>query len=315
MSASAPELDITLYSKTADQSTLYIPHREVDEYGLTFVTNEEANVYNLNEGCTYVEVKPGEMTYFLFTPARGGMYELSVVDQQDCVFGYYGSPNYISETPLQDIVDGISTVNIEETAVTGDPDNTIALVMAVSSEESTGCVVCINRVGDAAWNPSQEEWIIYETTADLSDCVLPEGTELKNFDLSQTYNLVYNPDDGFYHLDSADGKLVYVYLTKNPRFVDCFQTILEEGTVRAYFYDDDGNFVKKEAYGQCLKEYFPYADAAKGVYPLTKDLEYIIQSFGTHMGWWDASSGGYIMSNYPNLNVDSAWLFMCCYAE
>ena len=51
-----------------------------------------------------------------------------------------------------------------------------------------------------------------------------------------------------------------------------------------------------------------------GVYPLTQDLMYIIQTYGEYTGWWRADASNYLFGSLLNLNVDSAWLFMCCYA-
>lgn len=315
LTADAPELEIELIpNASGEQVILNIPEVSYDELGLSSVTPVETLVYQLSEGATYVSVTPGEMTYFLFTPTRGGTYELSVQEGKGCTFAYYGNPNYIRDVPIQEIVDNVCTVNVENNAVTGDADNTLVLVLAVESTEASNCVVCIDRVGDPAWSVSQEEWIIYKTTAKLEQCVIAENVELKNFDLTKEYNIVFNKEDGLYHVGSESGPVVYTYLTKNPRFVDCFQTILEEGSVRAYFYDENGKFVKKEAYGTCLKEYFEYADAENGVYPLTADLMYIIQSYGEHQGWWIRGNKGFIV-DVNDLVEASAWLFMCCYAE
>lgn len=319
VSADAPQLTVVRYARASgEQVPINIPQTrtEVDENGLSWTITDttEQMLYQLNEGCTYVQATPGQRSYYLFMPTRGGQYALSVEDGEGCVFGYYGNPSFIRQEPAQPIVDGVTTVNIENGAVTDDVENTTVLVLGVDSEAAAGCIVRIQRLGDPAWNVSQEDWIVYETTASLSQCSLPEGTTLTNFDLTASYTVVYNEQDGFYHLDSPDGKVIYAYLTRAPRFVDSFQTILENGTVRAYFYDETGNFIKKEAYGQCLREYFPYADAQLGVYPLTKDLKYIIESFGDHQGWWNPNSSGFLL-NMENLNAESAWLFMCCYVE
>lgn len=315
LSAQKTALEVTLYPKASGaQVELSIPLVTIDEDGWSVVTPIPTMVYSLNEGCTYVEMQQSGKTYFLFTPTRGGIYELSVLSGEGCTFAYYGSPNYIRDIPMQDIVEGVCTVNIENAAVTGDPDNTIQLVLAVESEQAGSCIVRIDRVSDPAWSVSQEPWIIYQTTAALTQCTVPAQTKLNNFDLTRGYDLVYNESDGTYHLNSADGPQVYAYLTKDPRFVACFQTILSEGSVRAYFYDADGNFVKKEAYGTCLKEYIACADQTYGVYPLTQDLKYIIQSYGERQGWWKQGSMT-CMIDIDDLNEASAWLFMCCYAE
>lgn len=314
VSKSSPEAEVVVYPRVTGEATvLSIPHSTVDELGLTVSTMEQKDAYSLSEGCTYIELAQDEMTYFLFAPKRAGIYALSVASGDNCTFSYYGMPHYIHESPVYESTDGITQVTVEEGGVKDDPTNTTIWVLGAKAQVAGGYIVKIERVGDPAWSVSQEEWTIYETTATLSQCTVPEGTELNEFDLTKTYELVYNENDGCYHLDTADGATVYVYLTVDNEFVDCFQTILNNGTVRAYFYDDNGNFVKKEAYGPCLKEYFAYVDEENGVYPLTKDLEYIIKSYGEHQGWWDAQSAGFIIE-VPGLNAESAWLFMCCYA-
>lgn len=309
LSKDKTELEITLIKKVAGES-------------LDVFAGGEAHVaYFVETGDTYVEVEAGKRAYFVFMPREAGTYEFSIAEGDGCSIAYYGSEFYVHNEPARDVVDGKTTMSIKESAITSDVENTTRLVLGVDSEELTNCIISIKRIGDAEWHVSDEDWIIYQKTVELSKYTLPEGTKLKNFDLTaDTYNLVYNEKDGFYHLDSEDGPLVYAYLTKNPRYVDCFKTILESGTVRCYFYDDDGKFIKKVAYGQCLKEYFEYVDAEEGVYPLTKDLKHIIQSYGEQSGWWDPSSKGFMICNsdgtpVANLNTENGWLFMCCYAQ
>lgn len=329
VTADSPELKVTLYPKTTgEQVTLNIPTWSVDALGLTTVENTPTQVYSLAEGATYVEVRPGEKTYFLFTPTRGGMYELSVLEGAGCTFGYYGMPSYIRETPVYEIVDGVCNINVENDAATGEiiditddngnktdeVQNTLSLVLAVEATAASECIVCIDRVGEPSWNVSQEVWTIYETTARLEQCVIGENVELLDFDLTKEYSIVFSDADGMYHVGSESGPVVYVYLSQNPRFVDCFQTILENGTVRAYFFDEKGEFVKKEAYGSCLREYFEYVDKETGVYPLTNDLLYIIKTYGENQGWWDRQDKGFIV-DVDGLVEASGWLFMCCYAE
>lgn len=308
------EAEVVVYPRVTGETTvLSVPHSTVDETGITVSEMEQRDVYWLNEGCTYVELAQDEMAYFLFMPKRAGIYGLSVVQGENCSFSYYGMPHFIHESPVYQSTDGVTKVTVEEGGVKDDPENTTIWVLGAKAQTAGGYIVKIERLGDPAWKVSQEEWIVYETTATLSQCTVPEGTKLNDFDLTKAYELVYNESDGCYHLDSADGATVYVYLMVDNEYVDCFKTILDNSTVRAYFYDDNGNFIKKEAYGPCLKEYFAYVDEANGVYPLTKDLEYIIKTYGGKQGWWDAESVGFRIE-VPGLNAESAWLFMCCYA-
>ena len=80
---------------------------------------------------------------------------------------------------------------------------------------------------------------------------------------------------------------------------------------------ENGEFVKKETYDQCLLTYIECADEATGTYPLTEDLKYIIQQRGEYAGWWDLN-GSYLFvdeNGVPvnGINAEIAWLFMCCY--
>ena len=146
---------------------------------------------------------------------------------------------------------------------------------------------------------------------------------LGEFDItksSDAYNVVFNEADGYYHLDSADGPLVLVRLAEDCDYIACFATMLDRSGVSRYFFDENDEFVKKVSYSECLLEYIDCVDEDEGVYPLTEDLKFIIQSRGEYVGWWDSESSGYIFKDangniIPDINSDLAWLMMCCYLE
>ena len=203
---------------------------------------------------------------------------------------------------------------------TGD-SGTTTLVIGIEAADADGCTLAIERIGEAERTLADEPWMIYETTAELAPYTLPAGASLKEFDLTAEtgkYNLVLNEKDGFYHLDSADGPLVLVNLGKDGNYLDSFKTILDNSGVSKYFYDENGEFVKKESYTECLLEYIACMDESNGVYPLTEDLKYIIQQRGDHSEWFDSSSSSYLFVDengnmVPGINSEIAWLFMCCY--
>ena len=116
----------------------------------------------------------------------------------------------------------------------------------------------------------------------------------------------------------AQRSLVLVRLAGELEYMATYKTVLDRTGVVKYFYDESGNFLRKENYTDCLLEYIPNADETAGVYPLTEDLKYIIQQRGDHSGWWDTDGALYLFKdeagNYvPGINPDIAWLFMCCY--
>ena len=292
-----------------------------EEAGSLYVGNNSYDAYRVETGCTYVELTAGERNYFLFTPTEAGTYEFSAADGAAVTLGYYGAPHYVQSQSAAEVVDGKFKVSVSASMIgTGDTGTTV-IVVGIDSDKATECVLGINRIGDPEWNVADEPWSIYQTTAELSKYTLPAGTKLEQFDLTaSSYNLVYNKADGFYHLNSENGPLVYMNLTEDSKYLASFKNILDRSGVNRYFYDADGKFEKKVSYSECLLEYIGFADESTGVYPLTEDLKHIIINRGEYVGWWDAGSSQYLFNDesgnpIPGINKDIAWLFMCCYAN
>ena len=306
LSATKAKLDVTLvYSLTTEGEPLY-------------VEGNETTAYAVGTGCTYVELTNGERNYFLFRPTEAGTYEFTLADAASGAIGYYGAPHFVQSASAAEVVDNKFTISIEAGSIGEGGGATF--VIGVDALADNG-IVAIERIGEPEYNVANEPWITYGTTAALAPYKLASGTKINDFDIkasSDKYNLVYNEADGFYHLDSADGPLVVVHLTTNPKYIDCYKTITDKTRVGKYFYDEAGNFIKKESYNECLMEYIANVDNELGVYPLTKDLQYIIQNHGDHQGWWNNEGTNYLFvdengNDIAGINKDIAWLFMCGY--
>ena len=286
------------------------------------VGGSKYDAYHVSVGCTYIELDDAR-NYFLFTPTEPGTYEFSVADGADASIGYYGAPHYVQDNNNAEVTDGKFTVSVSSGMIGTDDGGTSIYVIGVDKGTTESCVIGIERIGDPAWSVEDEPWEIYQKTVELEAYTLPEEYTIGEFDITKStdaYNIVLNEDDGFYHLDSADGPLVLVRLTEDCEYIACFATILDRSGVTRYYYDDNGEFEKKVSYSECLFEYIEYAEEKEGVYPLTEDLKYIIQSRGEYVGWWDIESNGYIYkdangNNLTDINPDIAWLMMCCYLE
>lgn len=287
--------------------------------------SEECDAYNLTTGCTYVELNTERRNYFLFTPTEAGNYEFSIAEGTNVEIGYYGAPHYVQTNNIAEVVKNKFTISVSASMIgTGDTGtNVFVLGVDVKDDKATNCVIGIERLGDAIKTLADEPWTVYEKTSELEVYTLPAGAEIKEFDLTKSekdYKVVFNEKDGFYHLNAANGSLVLVRLAEDCDYIACFKTMLDRSGVNKYFFDKDGEFEKKEDYSQCLLEYIEYVDENEGVYPLTKDLKYIIQQRGEYVGWWDIESNGYIFkdadgNNITDINADIAWLMMCCYIE
>jgi len=310
VTASKTEVDVILaYKASSNAEKLYVGSNEYD-------------AYSINAGCTYVELKPDSRNYFLFTPKEAGNYEFSVAGESNAAIGYYGAPHFVQENSAAEVKDNKFTMNITSSMIGTTDTGTTVIVIGVDSKKSTkDCVVCINRLGDPIKTIEDEPWTVYQKTVELQDYKLPANYEIKEFDLtasSDSYKLVLNKEDGYYHLYSENGPLVLVRLAEDCEYIACFKTMLDRSGVVKYFFDKDKNLEKKESYSECLLEYIKLVDENEGVYPLNKDLEYIIKSRGEYASWWDAENSGYIFKDadgnlIPGINAEIAWLLMCCY--
>lgn len=295
------------------------------------VQEQEHTAYDVTVGDTYVKLTPGGRSYFLFTPQQAGMYQFSC-READTVIGYYGAPHYVHDVSAAEVVDNTFTVSVRADMIGTGNTGTAVLVIGLDSETATNAILSIARIGDPEHTVEDEPWMVYQPTASLEAYKLPAGAVLKDFDLTadSAYTLVHNAEDGFYHLNTADGPLVLVRLGEKSggsKYLDSFETIISKSGVVKYFYDADGNFQKKESYTECLMQYIGYEDQStmkkhagcmdpdSGMYPLTEDLKYIIQQRGEYAGWFEETNAMYLFGALPNMNPENAWLFMCCYLE
>ena len=289
-----------------------------------YVGDAEFNIFNVQTGCTYVDLKENSRNYFLFIPTESGNYEFSIPEGKNATIGYYGAPHFVQENSAAEVKDNKFTINIRPSMIGTNGTGTSSIVIGIDAGKKVkNCVLGINRLSDYIKTVEDEPWTIYQKSVELQDYKLPSNVEIKEFDLTastDTYKMVFNENDGYYHLKDKNGPLVLVRLTEDCEYIACFNTILDRSGVSKYFYDEEDNFVKKESYSECLLEYIEYADEDNGVYPLTEDLKYIIQQRGEYVGWWDIENQGYIFkdssgNNLTDINAEIAWLLMCCYAE
>ncbi len=269
-------------------------------------------------GCTYVTLTKGERNYFLFTPTMAGTYEFALPGS-GATLGYYGAPHFVQENhAAEELKDGKFTVSIKASMIGTGDSGTTCMVLGIDAGENENATLAITRIGEPAWDVSDEPWTVYKATVELSQYTLPAGATLKEFDLKADGYTLVKDDKGWYHLDTADGPLVVMRLGEKSQYLDDFKTIVEKSRVSKHFYDEDGKFIRKESYNECLLEYIAVMDEKSGVYPLTDDLKYIVQQRGDHYGWFDAEGGQYLFRDQngeylSGINEEISWLFPCCY--
>lgn len=315
--------DLTL-SGTKTELQIHLAMTPAADAHMLYAQDQEHKAYSVSEGCTYVSLNPGERTYFLFTPSVAGTYEFSVLEAVEDI-GYYGSVYFVQNDKLVECENNRFTVSVSPSMIGTNGTGTTVMVLGIDGGAAKNCTLTIERIGDPEWTVSDEPWMVYQPTVELKQFTLDAYATVHEFDLkasTDTYKLVFNEADGFYHLDSVDGPLVLVRLGKNTKYLDCFKTILENSGVVKYFFDENGGFVRKENYNDCLMAYIACMDEESGTYPLTEDLKYIIQQRGEYSGWFDPEQPLYLFKQQANedwipiegINNEISWLFMCCYA-
>lgn len=283
------------------------------EPGTLYVEGVEHEVYPIDLGGTYVPLEPGVRNYFLFSPETAGTYEFSADAGQ---VGYYGTRHFVQSVNAGEISEQGIRVSVREDSLGG----TAGYVLGVDAGDALGCILTVARIGEPRRDLADEPWDVYTAAVAPSPYTLPEGAVLREFDLTRLYELVYNESDGFYHLRSAEGPLVLMLLGEDNQYLDCFKTILDRTGVTRHFFDEDGVFQKKESYTECLLEYISCMDEKTGVYPLTEDLKYILQSEGADSGWFDPENSLYLFRDargdpIPGIKAAGSWLFMCRYLD
>ncbi len=318
--------DMSNLTLTADNPSL-----EICLYEQVVYDNQgKTGALTVKQGDTTVKLVDGQRNYFLFSPETAGVYRFSVSDS-NAVIGYYGYTYYILANSAETMENGGFNMTFTASMI-GSEGSSIPHVIGIDAKGISGCVLHIERLGDPEYSIAEDApWTIYEPTVELAPYKLPAGT-LHQFDLtaaSDAYNLVFNEEDRTYHLNSADGPQVLVQLSKATTYLSAISEICTTTGVKKYFYDENGEFVKREDYTQCLQTYSNtdaangkavYVDQASGMYPLTEDLKYIIQNHGEFVGWWDENRPGFIFqdadgNHLVGLNPDIAWLFLCSYLE
>ena len=309
LSAKTTSVQIALYKKVSGEG--------VD---LT-AEGKECKAYYVTDGGTYVDVAKQTRNYFLFVPTQAGTYTISV-DNKDMAIGYYGSPYFVQSTSAAEVVDNSFTISVSESMIGSGDTGTMVMVIGVDGTAEDGsCILNVLRTGDPAWTVESEPWTEYKTTHTPTPFTLNMGgKELTYVDIKGTAadnQVIYNETDGYYHFGKADGPVVYIHLGKGAPYVSLQTMIQGDGPMggaplRHYFWNGEGrdkeSFVKREDYTNIMISYFENMDESTGVYPLTKDLVYIIQNACS--GWWDAESPDFILEE---CNPEIGWMFALCY--
>ena len=302
------ELSVVFYNKALPAQTVFATPF-ADKEGREYET------LGISEGSYLLDLIPGEMNYFIFTPEREGNFRVSATASKAVDIGAYGSPMFVLQSK-NIAMDGDTFLMVIRPAYIGDGDNeTTKFVIGVYGEADS-CVLSILYESAYVRTPEDAIWLDVAPTAKLEGFNIEyDNYRVTDLDLTNPdLKIVYNEKDGFYHHMTADGPVVLVRIASASPYLAAFSDICEVTRLCAYIYDENGNFDRKESYNSLVAAYAAVADEKSGLYPLTDDIIYVIKSAGEYNKWWDFSGERHIFGeSAPRIVVDNAYLFAACY--
>ncbi|MBE6916917.1 MAG: TlpA family protein disulfide reductase [Ruminococcaceae bacterium] len=272
------------------------------EASYTDLYDGEYRAYHIALGNNGVNVAAGDITYFLFVPERSGQYRFTTTAG---TLGYNGTNlSFIADLSmtLEDYSEKSFTVNIKDSNI-----GSSYLIHIIAPAGVNNATIGITRVGDAILSWEDLPYEVYNGTYTPKTFTFAGGT-VKYVDVTGKASdfVPVLGSDGYYHLNSANGSLLYVNL-KNGAYPDCaLNTMLHsnrpivQGTVK----DENGNNVSKEQYNDLVQKYIDCSD--DGLYPMTADLMRILKTQNDN--WYL-----YLASENADVEKEMAWMCNVCY--
>ncbi len=303
LTEAAPALTVIIQTKATKTISFMAPSKPAGDDYRTI----EALV--ISDGPNYITYNTGDYTYVVYTPTKEGVYEFSCPACPD--FSYHGMPIMVNPNPVMVTEGGKVSIQVPATSIGEASVSSYVFRFDPADLGEGGCTFTVTRTGDIELTIHDLPYDV--PTADKSFLKPTEaGTgTLTDLDVLDPTLTVVLGEDGYYHLGTADGPLVYLRLTSDSPYIEDFVKMCETDRIRAYFYNDDGSFNRKESYNSLIAEYAEFVNA-DGVIPMNEQLAYMVQNAGRHMGWWDFSAGSDIFGDLV-IPVEQAWLFACAY--
>ena len=285
-------IDVTSGKDGVDYESIYV----------TGNINDNRNAYLVSVGSNPISGMKNvdDYYFFIFTPTEKGVYQFSTAGNNEKITYWVGNP--IAGVTLDESIDySNNTFNLNISSVGA------SYVLGIKGAKNA--TLYIEKVGNVA--DEIADTVYYENEPAPKNVSVSGGTSLFDTNVAtNTYTLVYNETDGYYHLGTKSGPTIYVNLDHQTLSL---ATLVSKTSFKSYIYENENDpenkkLIKIWDFTQRLTEYVNAA--GKGYYPLTEDLRFILENGGKDKGWWDSSS---ILFGGNDVNSEIAWLFFCCY--
>ncbi|MBQ2383147.1 MAG: hypothetical protein II290_03820 [Oscillospiraceae bacterium] len=324
VTADIPQIQILLAKEVGDVfETISAPSVTGGEYA-TF------DAPYLAMGTTHVPVAGNERNYFLIAPSEAGAYEISVVGGGVTLGIYGGNIHFVMESSTVEMKDDKLCVSVQPSMIGSGETGTTVYVLGIDVPEGrTDALVNVVRVGPPEWSFEEEPWSDYQPSAQIKDFTLEEGVVLKEFDLTAAtsgYPLVYDESIGQYRVGTLEGPRAYAQLGKAVNGVSLMamvgEIVYRDGVVMQtgsapfrYSYNNGKEDFFKEDYTDAMREYVTARDKTSGVYPLNKDLHYMISMGVQNNGWCNETSANFLFRDLEGFNPEIGWMFLLVHED
>lgn len=315
LSADSPSATVKVYTcaDETEKQTIYVYESTTKDNHIPY------QAVKLGEGGYYVTIDRPVNTYFVFTPTRSGIYRVTYEASKAVELGYYGDPNIVRQHPSKDNeVDGGIEFEVKGGGINiGNPGGTTQIVLGICSYNVKNCIIKIERIGNEKKEAENVE-VQVDKNAVFADNYI--NSEFVNFDITDsTLKAVYSEVDGYYHLNSVDGPVIYIKITalteemtsqsKLPSFI----TMCEAGSNLCKYFYDGTEAIRVESYNTM---FYGYADlcGTSGLYPLNSQLAEAVKNIGEQRDWFKIETENHIFDDKaPSVYLENAWLFACVY--
>ena len=305
-------------------------------------TGEAYNPYIVYEGVYESSLKNNNVTYFGFRPNRPGKYvvESWANPLVDIDGGFYGNNDqYVLDNPsISDTNSGSYNnfsfelnIPVEEFISTGTldsnnnpeyekdehgnyiPGGSYKIGIKKNSNEDANFAISIKWVDNyVSEKVKAEEIHVTETLTQYQD---KASNELiyKEAALNGLTTVVYNEDDGFYHVDSLDGYVLLAKISEPCPYLDkAFSKTNAETGENEGILGVTGLVVDngQKDYSNFIKEYERYCNS-DGLYPVTEELKVFLEYYYAGNKDWIGKQVEYY--NPQAIDDECGWMFACGY--
>ncbi len=312
VNANSPELTVTLYNAPKGTETFYKDDVRYD-------------AAKVGEGAYRVELTEGKMSYVVFRPAKAGIYEFGYVCDAAVELGAYGMPINVLDNSTLDFVNGVLRMSVMRSYVGETEASTTPTVIGIRCTDGNAdaCVLTVKHVGEL---PLEDDDVWRDMDASeryLTAFEVPANAELRDIPLNDSNLQVVLDSNGYYHLGTVDGPLVYIRITSGISYFreDGTGTLADAASLSLFgakLYNADGQYTGQVRYNGMVASYAALCEEynqADGVCPLTDELATMMKQVGGYRGWYNEGSATYLFGNVRGLIEENAWLFACCYYE